>query len=1354
MTPLKGRPIPFDLYDSDNKVRLTDFSHIVNALRYKATESTDRLKEAFAIVDGRGKESATLTWDKLNARAEKIAQTLQQKHKVKQGDRIALIYRKSEVLEFIPALFGCFLAGVTAVPINAAEDLSELSFIISLANIHLILTTDYNHRAFVKEKNVELAGHVTWLKTNDLGTWYPSKKSSEYPPIKVPEIAYIEYAKANNGELKGVTVTHASIMEQCAAFQAATTETIVNTNGNGVEVKPKHRTRQSDVVVSYFEPRQQIGLILSVLQSVYAGNLTIFANGSIVDTPAVWIYVLSKYNATMALADYNSLKFITHYFESNQKEVKTHSKKVVPDLSSLRYLIVDTNIVRPELNQLIADKLLGPLGNTDCPLEVICPVLSLPEHGGKIVSMRDNLGPAFTEESVEHEELVSEEGQQITHSIKTTQSVLAPGGSRDAFACLLDAQALRRNKVLVLAAGAEAKKAENLNEPGRVCVESFGFCMPKTNVAIVDPDTATVCPPDTLGEVWVDSPSMHGGFWALPKHTESIFHARPIVVHPESFYPEVSTEVYLRTGLCGTMIGGRLFILGPYEDRIRQQHLGSELGLEDTYYASELLDTIRKRARIQKCTLFEVFVKRQHLPIVVCESNANRADLIKIADEIDEALIDFHGLRAYAIIFVKENGLPRQKVHGRRVIHSLMTKKYFIHGQLNIRHIKIDVDRTIFNLATNVDPTNNLWLSGMAYDKAIRTGAIIPHPQRQHTGLEQVRNVIDERTNYDVSRFTNMVDILQWRTTLYPEEVAFTLSTLSGQNINTKTYSWRKLSYKSAAVAALLVKKGLKRGSRVLAMIPFGVDYVFCIYACLAIGVIPIPIEPVDPQLQSGRINEFVEQLIEASRDLGASAILASSEGEDVFKNNAVKSALKQLLPSSYKLPETINISKAPKNHKMLGKESGFTVRPEWITSNRNVPAMITIQTSSDGRRLYAHLGHDTILNQCRTQKMTCQMRFQRGIVTTGLGTYDGLGLLHALFCGVYVGCSTVLIPSADFYMNPVSFFESLQRHKVKDAFLTNALVQFAMNRMNANDSRHITLKGVQNLMLANDNRPKPLLYQHMARYFVRHRLDKESINTVYSHAANPMITTRSYMLLEPIALSVDPYWLRQGIVRAMNPEEEAYGILLNDSGIVPSNTMIAIVNPETRTLCPSHVVGEIWVSSDSNAKTFYGLDDASHAQRFEASIAGNDPNIKYFRTGDLGFLWNVRRRVDNRMMQPVLEEGQCLYVLGPINETIYRNGLIHFPIDIELSIERCHPMIPAGGSIVFQYKEEVVAVVSVKSNEYALSAVPLVVNAILEHHSFLVDIVVIVHPNHFPRSRFGDKMRRKALVVFAEKKL
>lgn len=296
----------------------------------------------------------------------------------------------------------------------------------------------------------------------------------------------------------------------------------------------------------------------------------------------------------MALADYSALKLVTRFYQNNAKNVNSVSKKVTPDLSSLKNLIIDTNTVKPELNEFIADKLLRPLGNTDNPLEVVCPVLSLPEQGGKIISMRDNLGPVTLEEYVENVE--QEDGRPVV----STQSVLAPGGSRVVFECHFDSKAMKANKVMVLAAGTEARKAENINEPGRVRVEAFGFCMPNTTVAIVDPDSATICPPDTIGEVWVDSPSIASGFWALPKHTESVFHARAIVVASENSYPEVYPNTFLRTGLSGTIIGGRLFIFGSYEERVRQQRLGADFGIEDTYYTSDLLNTISKRARIDQ----------------------------------------------------------------------------------------------------------------------------------------------------------------------------------------------------------------------------------------------------------------------------------------------------------------------------------------------------------------------------------------------------------------------------------------------------------------------------------------------------------------------------------------------------------------------------------------------------------------------------------------------------------------------------------------------------------------------------------------------------------------------------------
>ncbi|CAG8728724.1 6527_t:CDS:2, partial [Racocetra fulgida] len=200
-------------------------------------------------------------------------------------------------------------------------------------------------------------------------------------------------------------------------------------------------------------------------------------------------------------------------------------------------------------------------------------------------------------------------------------------------------------------------------------------------------------------------------------------------------------------------------------------------------------------------------------------------------------------------------------------------------------------------------------------------------------------------------------------------------------------------------------------------------------------------------------------------------------------------------------------------------------------------------------------------------------------------------------------------------------------------------------------------------------------------RAILKNRLDSIAINYVYSHIANPMITTRSYMCVEPVELYLDLKSLRRGIVKIVNPDEP-FGILLHDSGMVPVSTQVAIVHPETRRPCHTNELGEIWVSSDANAKSSYGSNDPLERAKFSATIEGGVDKRLYLRTGDLGFLHTVRRPArDNG--PPV--EFQCLFFLGPIAETFEVNGLMHFPVDIEDTVERCHSLsypslIPPNG--------------------------------------------------------------------------
>lgn len=72
-----------------------------------------------------------------------------------------------------------------------------------------------------------------------------------------------------------------------------------------------------------------------------------------------------------------------------------------------------------------------------------------------------------------------------------------------------------------------------------------------------------------------------------------------------------------------------------------------------------------------------------------------------------------------------------------------------------------------------------------------------------------------------------------------------------------------------------------------------------------------------------------------------------------------------------------------------------------------------------------------------------------------------------------------------------------------------------------------------------------------MVKTFLANRLEEVNVNYIYSHIANPMITTRSYMCVEPFELYLDLKSLRRGIIKVVDPEDEPFGVLLHDSGMV-----------------------------------------------------------------------------------------------------------------------------------------------------------------------------------------------------------
>ncbi|KAI0902547.1 acetyl-CoA synthetase-like protein [Annulohypoxylon nitens] len=1382
--PLEPREVPFAIHDPhDENTAMSSFDNIAAVLRHRGR--TNGKLPAYWVLDSRGKEIASITWDKLASRAEKVAQVIRDKSSLYRGDRVALIYRDSEIIDFTIALLGCFIAGVVAVPINDLQDYPKLNLILTSTQAHLALTTDNNLKSFQRDITMQKLNWpkgVEWWKTNEFGSYHPKKKD-DVPPLSVPDLAYIEFSRAPTGDVRGVVLSHRTIMHQMACLSAIVQ---VVPSGQGDTFNRALRDKNgrligggasSEILLSYLDPRQGIGMILGVLLNVYSGHTTVWVENKAVNSPGLYAHLITKYKATLMVADYPGLRTAAFNYQQDPMTTRNFKKGTEPNFQHVKLCLIDTLTVDSEFHEVLADRWLRPLRNPRAR-EVVAPMLCLPEHGGMVISIRDWLGgeermgcplkldidtesEPETDKDEEKEKDKEKEKEKPSNGFGSllgggTTTLKEQDAKKDLGEVLLDREALKTNEVVVLAIGDEARK-KAATEPGTVRVGAFGYPIPDATLAVVDPETGLLSSPHSIGEIWVDSPSLSGGFWALPKHTEQIFHARPYKFEPGDPTPTPVEPEFLRTGLLGTVIEGKIFVLGLYEDRIRQKvewvEHGHEIAEHRYFFVQHIVVSVLRNLNKQvfDCSAFDVFVNDEHLPIVVLESSAastapatsgapprqlDTALLDTLSERCMDVLMQEHHLRVYCVMITAPNSLPRVTKNGRREIGNMLCRREFDLGNLPCVHVKFGVEHAVLNLPIGVDPLGGIW-SNLASD--FRADFLGP-ADKQYSGIDRREVVIDDRTSTPLNNFSSITDLIQWRVARQPEELSY--CTIDGRGKEGKGITWKKFDTKVAAVALYLRNKAkIRPRDHVMLMYTHSEDYIFAVHACINLGAVIIPTAPMDER----RLNEDVPAFLHLINDYGIKAVLVNNEVDHLLKSKAVSQHVKQSAQFlKISVPSVYNTSKPPKQNSGL-RDLGITIDPAWIQSG--YPVVIWAYWTPDQRRISVQLGHDTILGMCKVQKETCQMTSSRPVLGCVRST-TGLGFIHSCLMGIYIGTPTYLLSPVEFAQNPISLFLTLSRYKIKDTYATPQMLDHAMNTM---PGKGFTLHELKNMMISADGRPRVDVFQKVRLHFAATGLDRTAINTVYSHVLNPMVASRSYMCIEPIELWLDQRALRRGLIVPVDPDSEPKALLVQDSGMVPVSTQIAIVNPESRLLCTDGEYGEIWVDSEACVKAFYGSRDPFDAERFDGRTIDGDPNISYVRTGDLGFLHNVSRPIGPNGAQVDM---QVLFVLGNIGETFEINGLSHFPMDIEASVERSHRNIVPGGCAVFQAGGLVVVLVEVSRKAYLASIVPVIVNAILNEHQIVVDIVAFVNKGDFPRSRLSEKQRGKILASWVTRKM
>lgn len=256
---------------------------------------------ALRFLSDRGKVEAELSFADLHKKSLGIAQALLARG-ARPQDRALLLFPPG--LEFLIAWFGCLYANVIAVPLmppRRAGGRDSSAAIIANCDPRFAFTTGSFVSAIREDMMARFADfHLDWLKI-DLAE---PGADGEVPASGDPgDIAFLQYTSGSTADPKGVMVSHANLI--------ANLDMIRQAFGN----------HESSTYVSWVPLYHDMGLILNVLQAIYAGATTVLMSPvSFLQRPLLWLKAIADFKAEVAGGPNFAFDHCIARFQPNQMD--------------------------------------------------------------------------------------------------------------------------------------------------------------------------------------------------------------------------------------------------------------------------------------------------------------------------------------------------------------------------------------------------------------------------------------------------------------------------------------------------------------------------------------------------------------------------------------------------------------------------------------------------------------------------------------------------------------------------------------------------------------------------------------------------------------------------------------------------------------------------------------------------------------------------------------------------------------------------------------------------------------------------------------------------------------------------
>ena len=590
-------------------------------------------------------------------------------------------------------------------------------------------------------------------------------------------------------------------------------------------------------------------------------------------------------------------------------------------------------------------------------------------------------------------------------------------------------------------------------------------------------------------------------------------------------------------------------------------------------------------------------------------------------------------------------------------------------------------------------------------------------------------------TPADGAPVRSLVDLLRRRASESPGTVGyrFLRDGETGEGVPDEPLTWGELDRRARAIAAALAEAGAA-GERALLLYPPGLDYLAAFFGCLYAGAVAVPVYPPRPRRGNGGgradRNRSTGRVLSILRDARAGFALTTGE---------LLAGIEGMLPA--------------------GVGAG-AAGPRWIATDRIEPeradlwrppavgadslAFLQYTSGSTAEPKGVMLRHGNLLHNLELIRRAFGIRSDDRAVIW-LPPYHDMGLIGGILQPLYAGFPVTLFSPMAFLQRPARWLEAISRTGASVSGGPNFAYDLAVRKTDPEQRAALDLSSWRLAF----NGAEPVRAETLVRFakaFAPAGFDRRAFYPCYGLAEGTLLVTgggrgegarverfRAAELEAHRAVRAD---------QADGPDEAERMRVLVASGRTPGGQRVLVVDPERGAPCSEGEVGEIWIAGPSVAAGYWGKGEAT-TETFGARLAGAADG-PYLRTGDLGFL----------------DHGE-LFVTGRIKDLIILRGRNCYPQDLELSAERAHPALRAGGGAAFGVEadgeERLVLVQELRRDRLGDDPVAIagaVRRVLAQEHEVQLHALALIKPATLPKTSSGKVRRRATREAFVRGEL